>query len=1287
MTITKENKQIRFAVVMYGGGSLAIYINGIAQELFKMVRATAEDTNQDDLSDTGKVYRQLSLLLSEKELLENIAELKSKNEIRVVLEALLNKNREEFEKSLSDEKPKLFREVIENSRRRIVPAEKDDAGLLLEKAVNMALAADRAQVRFIVDVISGSSAGGINGVFLAKALVNNQPMNSLKKLWLEEGDFAKLLNDKKSITGTNLTRRFEPESLLNSQRMYAKLLAALDGMDKSRDAEEISPNLDGELDLFVTVTDYTGVKVPIRLFDRIVNERRHKQFFRFDYRNKSNNAEQLKSHNFDKAHNPFLAFAARATSAFPLAFEPMRLADIDEVIERCAAEYSDGKSSCDEWKKFFKDFDLLKDDKIASRAFLDGGALDNKPFGFAVETLLERRADVPVDRKLIYIEPSPESFNPNGDILSKPDAVENLIAQGSTLPRYETIREDLQNLLERNRFVVRVNKLVKETEKNVYESYNDPQIRKEMFKSAQSKSERKDLSRAAPGEQWEKFGFKEIVEFKGRGVLPYYHLRKIQLTDSIARPITRFFGYNDKSDYFLAIRALINGWRDREFYDERRENEPEKKTINYFLRHFDLEYRLRRLRFVLRKVEKLRTLDEELQEQLKEIWEKEKINLAENKTDAAEHELNQKEKIEIEMADGSKQYLFPGAAIWYLWHDKNMPGSEGELLAATAKIQTNLIEAYEKLRNSSERLNSFRIADIRAGNTKINEAEKSLFETLGSIEIRNDDLEYILGKLDEDGKNICTDFDEEIGLARAEQYLDTDAGQVIFQLLKEAAEKLDVYLSEILKTAYEDINRTLNLSEEADQSVFEKAICAYLRHYYENFDDYDQISFPIFYQTNIGEADVVDIIRISPHDAKSLIDEENPQERRRKLAGNALYGFGAFLDVAWRQNDIMWGRLDGAERLITAILPNETKYSTLREVLIEEAQQLILREEFLKHNSDELAVRYSDILLKMSAGLDADEAIRQTSSNIFNSGGDEMQSLINACISDKQIRAVFASRLEDQWEKRGKVFPATVAGALDDEEIRKALDKHFKSKELRHAVAALVDRASNHHLKTSVQTCISDDDAVGFMQSYYQVNRRLEPQPLLRVVSRSTQIIGKIVENISDKNGIENRQLQWIARLGSIFWGFVEVAAPNSLLNLLFQHWLKLLYFFEAILILGGTLLVKNQVQQTGILALVITLMIHVAVLFLEDTMRGRHFWRDVLKSLVVSGFVLLSISGAIFLISFVVSDDLWQRVSLLREQINELPNLIRSIPAILIGLIVLTILLWQAFTEKFRKN
>ena len=41
-------KEVRLAVVLYGGVSLAIYINGVAQELLHLVRATAADPASPD---------------------------------------------------------------------------------------------------------------------------------------------------------------------------------------------------------------------------------------------------------------------------------------------------------------------------------------------------------------------------------------------------------------------------------------------------------------------------------------------------------------------------------------------------------------------------------------------------------------------------------------------------------------------------------------------------------------------------------------------------------------------------------------------------------------------------------------------------------------------------------------------------------------------------------------------------------------------------------------------------------------------------------------------------------------------------------------------------------------------------------------------------------------------------------------------------------------------------------------------------------------------------------------
>jgi hypothetical protein len=93
------------------------------------------------------------------------------------------------------------------------------------------------------------------------------------------------------------------------------------------------------------------------------------------------------------------------------------------------------------------------------------------------------------------------------------------------------------------------------------------------------------------------------------------------------------------------------------------------------------------------------------------------------------------------------------------------------------------------------------------------------------------------------------------------------------------------------------------------------------RRLFDQFEYYDQMVFPIFYEASVGEAELCEVFRVSPRDATSILDENAPEEKRRKLAGTALFHFGAFLKREWRQNDLMWGRLDAAERIIQSILP------------------------------------------------------------------------------------------------------------------------------------------------------------------------------------------------------------------------------------------------------------------------------------------------------------------------------------------------------------------------------
>src|SRR5215471_17057676 len=73
--------------------------------------------------------------------------------------------------------------------------------------------------------------GGINGVFLVKALAHRKDMKSLKRTWVEEGDFQKLLNDI-AYEDISLPKQNPPRSLLSGERMFVKLFEAFSEMDE-----------------------------------------------------------------------------------------------------------------------------------------------------------------------------------------------------------------------------------------------------------------------------------------------------------------------------------------------------------------------------------------------------------------------------------------------------------------------------------------------------------------------------------------------------------------------------------------------------------------------------------------------------------------------------------------------------------------------------------------------------------------------------------------------------------------------------------------------------------------------------------------------------------------------------------------------------------------------------------------------------------------------------------------------------------------------------------------------
>ena len=332
--------ELRIALVLYGGVSLAVYMHGVTKELHKLVRASRAfdaDPTLNPFPETGS---------TERHYFETLADL-----------------------------------------------------------------AERGRpLSVTIDIISGTSAGGINGVVLAKALAVNAEQEQLKRLWIDEGDLRKLLRTKmpgglrtKAVFAIfkQLANSTKPTSPLKGERMSELLSAALTGMDEGRGGASngfgATPSLvptTGRLELFVTTTDLNGFEmlVPSGIGGASQRDRYHAQVVRFDTDRGGAEAE------FGPDGNPALAFSARATSSFPGAFAPVSATSFGSESGMPVPDLGGGRL------KFEYDEPGLS---AQTAWFADGGILDNAPFDHVIDAIAGRRAESEVLRKIIYIQPDP----------------------------------------------------------------------------------------------------------------------------------------------------------------------------------------------------------------------------------------------------------------------------------------------------------------------------------------------------------------------------------------------------------------------------------------------------------------------------------------------------------------------------------------------------------------------------------------------------------------------------------------------------------------------------------------------------------------------------------------------------------------------------------------------------------------------------------------------------------------------------------------------------------------
>ncbi len=289
----------------------------------------------------------------------------------------------------------------------------------------------------VVDIISGTSAGGINGIFLAYALCNEKEFGDFAQLWREHADISRLLrNPDRDPSGY--------ESLLDSEGYYQSRLqeafaAVRDVPEAVRKKEWASGDTDGrvkELDLFITGTNVDG-NIYTRIDDagHAVTVNDYGSVFILKHR-------QGRKEPFSPAGSPevthqALAKLGRITSSFPAAFAPVHIPGGPEDRNTV-----DGRLR--EWGNCPREAN-----------FLDGGILHNKPFSTTIKEIFYRMANREVERFLLYVEPDPERFDAQraqemAGQAWKPNFLTAISSSLVSLPGYQSISADLQTLTEHN---------------------------------------------------------------------------------------------------------------------------------------------------------------------------------------------------------------------------------------------------------------------------------------------------------------------------------------------------------------------------------------------------------------------------------------------------------------------------------------------------------------------------------------------------------------------------------------------------------------------------------------------------------------------------------------------------------------------------------------------------------------------------------------------------------------------------------------------------------------------
>jgi patatin-related protein len=558
-----REKELRIALVCFGGLSLAVYMHAVTKEILKLVRASG------------------------------------------ALHAIRDRSRR-AQASLFD--------AAESSDPEF-DTEQVYFELLREIGRNV-------ELRVIVDIIAGASAGGINGAMLARALAHDLRMNPLRNLWIDNADVDVLLApDARAGTWSKWflqpviwaaaaggwiraiqdlevrqklslfvrSRWFRPP--LDGRVMSRLMYDAVTSMGHAQHPQGSLLPSDQSLDLFVTVTDYHGYEQLVQIHDPpLIHELEHRHILRFTYRRHANGKVES---DFDLDNAPGLAFAARATSSFPGAFPPAQIAEMDEVVAQRKGSWpcrSSFLANC-----FPNHFRAGIDPSTVS--WIDGSVLNNRPFQEAISAIHVRPAYREIERRLVYVDPHPPSPVASA-AKGMPGFFATLRGALSDIPSSQPVTEELQRVGEFNEQVRRLRAIIDSARPHISELVAD------VVFTTFDRPISSDNLRA-----WRERVNSHVAVGAGFAYQAYVRLKLASVRTFGAELIVKLRGMPAHSPLSRLVAQIIDAWAVRKqiVYQsaDRRGLEFETQTgesfpswVNYLLA-FDVKYRQRRLQFLI----------------------------------------------------------------------------------------------------------------------------------------------------------------------------------------------------------------------------------------------------------------------------------------------------------------------------------------------------------------------------------------------------------------------------------------------------------------------------------------------------------------------------------------------------------------------------------------------------------------------------------------------------------------------------------------------------------------